>query len=177
MEPSVNPTSFPSFSPTSIPSSQPTSLSSVSTHWVVCGKDSHTNHTCTESMTVARDGELHGVRCCSDTSMDYWAKWDGCPWSTSELEGVCYRDNNYESAWTICASVGARLCSKSELEDSCSAGTGCELDGELIWSSTNGSPTSAPSVQPSVFPTIDLSTNPTTAHSNVPTEVHSIHPS
>ena len=99
-----------------------------------------------------------------------------------ELSGVSYQENNYESAWTICA--GARLCTKRKLGENYSA-TECEFNGELIWSSTTGSPKKAPSVVnlvrlaniPSMNHTQTHSIVPTTAHSIIPTEVHSIRPS
>ena len=31
--------------------------------------------------------------------------------------------------------MGARLCSKAELEAGCTAGTGCAHDGDMIWTS------------------------------------------
>ena len=77
----------------------------------------------------------------------------------------------------ICASNGARLCTKKECKENCSADTGCEFDLELIWSSATGSPTTAPSMEPLVRPTSVSSMNPAQAHSIVPTGVHSIYPS
>ena len=82
------------------------------------------------------------------------------PQSASELNGVWYREKNCESVLAICASNAARLCTKKECEENCSADTVCEFDLELIWSSATGSPTTAPSVEPSVRPTSVYSMNP-----------------
>ena len=70
--------------------------------------------------------------------MDSCIKMEDCPWSESELDGVCYREKNYESAWRMCASNGARLCTKREIESNCSANTGPEFNSELVWLSTTG---------------------------------------
>ena len=34
----------------------------------------------------------------------------------------------------FCQAAGARLCTAAELLDGCTAGTGCQLDFELVWS-------------------------------------------
>ena len=69
--------------------------------------------------------------CCSDTTMENWAKMDSCPWRTLELIEMCYHEQNYQSAEMICPSNRARLCKKRELEENCSADTMCEFDCEL----------------------------------------------
>merc|ERR1712232_25859 len=53
-----------------------------------------------------------------------------------KLNGVCHSSKDHKSAETICASYGARLCTKGELEGNCAADTGCELNDDLVWSST-----------------------------------------
>ena len=52
-----------------------------------------------------------------ETLVDSCIKMEDYPWRESELDGVCYREKNYESAWTIYASNGARLFSKREIEN------------------------------------------------------------
>ena len=44
----------------------------------------------------------------------------------------------FNRAVAICSENGARLCTKNELEEKCSANTGCAFNEELIWSSTSG---------------------------------------
>jgi len=56
-------------------------------------------------------------------------------WGQSLLERVCYRDKSLSDAQLLCASRGARLCGKEELEEECAAG-GC-FDNRLAWSSTD----------------------------------------
>ena len=70
--PLSSPTDIHSSTPTysSLPSFQSTYILSVGTHWVVCGRDSYANQTCSNSSKIARDGELHGVRYCSIKFVD-----------------------------------------------------------------------------------------------------------
>jgi hypothetical protein len=56
----------------------------------------------------------------------------------SELEGVCHNGNaSLHDAMVACAGVGARLCSAAELSADVAKGSGCSLDHQLVWSSTN----------------------------------------
>ena len=109
---------------------------------------------------------------------------EDCPFSESQLDGVCYQEKNYESAWTICASNGAGLCTKKELESNCSADAGGEFDSELIWLSTTGTLMENNTMEHLIRSTSVPSRNhmgaylvvPTGPHSFVPSEVHSMHP-
>ena len=38
-------------------------------------------------------------------------------------------------ATNYCNELGGRLCTKKELEANCAAGTGCNTDGMMVWSS------------------------------------------
>ena len=81
------------------------------------------------------------VRCCSDTYRVGWKKSPGCSvWGESDVPlppsfaPGCARDKNFAQAKAICQAVaGARLCTVAELEGSCTAGSGCLFDKELIW--------------------------------------------
>jgi len=85
----------------------------------------------------------HEVRCCSDTPKNDWTKRDDpaypCPWTASNNFDAAHTDclhaQSYDQATAFCASVGARLCTVTEAEANCLAGTGCYHDSDLIWTS------------------------------------------
>ena len=72
--------------------------------------------------------ELHEVRCCTEslvniTGGDNWNKRSGCDvWGESHINGVCHAQKTHDEAVDICSSVGARLCTKDELENDCPRG-------------------------------------------------------
>lgn len=85
--------------------------------------------------------EKHEVRCCSHKTIPGYTKMScggKAVWTASNAKGFggCQHALNHDDAEDICASMGARLCSKAELDADCSAGTGCGHDWDLIWSST-----------------------------------------
>ena len=43
---------------------------------------------------------------------------------------------NWEDAGEFCHGQSGRLCTKDELEDSCTEWTGCGYDYRMVWSST-----------------------------------------
>ena len=47
----------------------------------------------------------------------------------------CSRDKTFAEAEAICQTAGARLCTVAEIENGCTAGTGCALDHALVWAS------------------------------------------
>lgn len=58
---------------------------------------------------------------------------------TKDNEDVCPPSSYFVEAWTICKGAYARLCTIEELVSGLAAApdpTGCELDSELVWSST-----------------------------------------
>eukprot|EP00522_Entomoneis_paludosa_P005292 CAMPEP_0172470520 /NCGR_PEP_ID=MMETSP1065-20121228/66568_1 /TAXON_ID=265537 /ORGANISM="Amphiprora paludosa, Strain CCMP125" /LENGTH=131 /DNA_ID=CAMNT_0013228487 /DNA_START=307 /DNA_END=702 /DNA_ORIENTATION=- len=59
----------------------------VEGQWIVCGRTGagfcSANH---DAYATANKGELHEVRCCSDTSKNNWQKWSSCDvWTESDL--------------------------------------------------------------------------------------------
>ena len=83
--------------------------------------------------------ETHAVRCCSDVSIQGWTKKDTCDvWAESNIWGAC-KDLNWFDASNFCSSQSSRLCTRRELEASCSEETGCEFDSRLVWSMTTAS--------------------------------------
>ena len=99
-------------------------------------------------------GELHEVRCCSDTRINRWSKRsESCPWAESDAGmGGCHSDKTFAEAEAICIEAGARLCTKDELEADCTAGTGCGHDRDLIWSSDVQTTPSADPLPPPPLP-------------------------
>lgn len=77
--------------------------------------------------------------------------WDTAPGSPlvcaqSVVNGMCIHQADFLTAQTSCMSLGARLCTVTELEDNEAKGTGCKLDDEEVWSSSacsNGAYTTA----------------------------------
>ncbi len=101
--------------------------------WVVCGRMG----ICPEGyLSSANLDERHEVRCCSDTAKDGWTKKSWCDvWSESDVP-QCFDSKTFGEATTICSNVGARLCTREELEQGCATGLGCGHDTDLVWSST-----------------------------------------
>merc|ERR1711957_982795 len=84
-------------------------------------------------------------------------KKSGCSvWATS----LDCQVNLHSYAVDLCENFGARLCTRDELASSCTAGSGCQFDYELIWSSTL---IEVPSSSPSRAPTNVASTSPSSA--------------
>ena len=97
---------------------------------------------CTESSgcdTVAVSAEeTHAVRCCSDVEINGWRQKKTCNvWAESDIWGVC-KELNWSGANKFCKDQSARLCTREELEASCTEETGCTFDNRLIWSNTPG---------------------------------------
>ena len=87
--------------------------------------------------------ELHEVRCCSDTEMSGYTQNQGCDvWAESEFGSyydlygeLCAHELTYAEAVAVCAAEGARLCTQAEFNEGCTAGTGCQHDSDMIWTS------------------------------------------
>ena len=86
--------------------------------------------------------DAHEVRCCSDNAVDGYQQRSGCDvWAESQFvanggPAGCVDADTYSGARDVCAGDGARLCTEIEVEDACTAGTGCGLDNAMIWTST-----------------------------------------
>lgn len=99
--------------------------------------------------------QMHAVRCCSSTEIpgyqyrpcsgiDVWTAGQqelSELWTASEVPGLegfdeCQGNRTIAEAQAICESMGARLCSRAEMEADCTTKTGCNFDRELIWTST-----------------------------------------
>ena len=108
--------------------------------------DGHRGDTCDEDTLgcdtiTANVEENHAVRCCSDLEIAGWDKGNNgaawCNiWAESDLPDC--KELNWLDASNVCKSQSARLCTREELEEDCTAGTGCSYDYRLIWSSTPG---------------------------------------
>ena len=118
----------PTNRPTQSPSTSPTKeVIPVSQYYTVCGSTSKTAD-CGGENTEADVEEKHEVRCCTDsldniTGGDNWYKRSGCDvWGESHINGVCHAQKTFAEAENICSGVGARLCTKEEIENNCPRG-------------------------------------------------------
>lgn len=88
----------------------------------------------------AADTESHEVRCCSDTAKNGWIKKSTCSvWGESDLP-TCIDAATFAEAVDHCAALDSRLCTRQELADDCTRGSGCGHDDDQIWSSDETSP-------------------------------------
>ena len=161
------------FSPTSNHYVCSTSQSSMSprTLLLACGA---TTGTCSEQTLAADSSETHEARCCSDTNLGSgWSQLSNrgaiCTnvWGRSEDSNeVCQDALNYGEALAMCANLGGRLCTAEELLADCTRGSGCSHDNDLIWSSTDVTPSSIPSMNPSIsgVPSSQVSNNKYVLH-------------
>jgi len=116
--------------------------------WVVCGRGVREGlKRCGEGgMDERHVDDLHEVRCCKD------GEGAGGGWSHKCLDEeeyfdvlartkvdwydeLCHEENFYD-ALEICDEAGGRLCTKEEVLNSCTKGTGCGHDNDLIWTCT-----------------------------------------
>ncbi|GMH78676.1 hypothetical protein TL16_g07898 [Triparma laevis f. inornata] len=118
-------------------------------HYAACGGGKSSPECSNLESRHADDNEEIALRCCSDTSIPGWVRrpnqfadnlnpadnWCSI-WSESDAWGTCQYSLNYTDAVDFCASEGARLCTKAEIEMGCAEGTGCGgMNGLLIWTS------------------------------------------
>jgi hypothetical protein len=119
--------------------------------WTVIGNSNlHPNNT----PRLVLDSTRQAVRCCADQAQVFtfngharpnWQKNTPCGIYTYVQSGAnagsCLNGATYREAQHFCKSTGGRLCTKTELESSCTAGMGCNFDDEKvsIWSSTTQS--------------------------------------
>ncbi|KAL3943875.1 MAG: hypothetical protein SGBAC_002033 [Bacillariaceae sp.] len=153
-EPSARPSVASMMSPsTPVPSMQVTQAPSKAQsnsicQWTVCGDIMSTR--CSgvflePSTNVRLGGDPGGVelavRCCSDTELPGFRKLpddDMCPFAGTAINGQCYKEVVLDEAERLCSSIGARLCTKDEMDRRCTFGTGCDYNNLQIWTSTSG---------------------------------------
>jgi len=128
--------STPVASPVSLtPSSAPVSSSPTDEpeYYVVCGKGTGCS---SGNENVALASELHEVRCCKDEyAFGFETNRCASVWAASDLGG-CHDEMTYVGAEGICQNYDSRLCTRDEISDKCTKGSGCGIDNQLIWSST-----------------------------------------
>jgi len=152
--PTVSPTSSPSATLSTVPSSAPSlapdpptpapSVTPIITFapttpgsevsYLGCGNPG--GRRCGGDISkFASHSESHPFRCCSETKIGSgWLKRPNCDIYAESL--LPCEAANHDASSSICANVGARLCTKEEYEGKCTRGTGCNYDKELLWSST-----------------------------------------
>jgi hypothetical protein len=112
-EPSFIPSSYPTSAPSSLPSAVPTSFP--------------TKRSACSSLTCAELG---------------WDKTRSFQYGHdfvcggSEINGQCSGTISFEDAREFCQSSGARLCEAHELAYDDARDSGCQLNGEVVWSGT-----------------------------------------
>ena len=92
----------------------------------------------------ARTDGLNEVRCCSHNELPGYTQNEGCTvWAESQFltqPAGCVDGADWEHAHQICSADGGRLCTKHEMQDQCTQGTGCGHDADLIWTRTACNP-------------------------------------
>jgi len=96
-----------------------------------CDSAQHSEKTC---------GDLGANHFASKASSDVW-KFNSvattvCAASSASPNHDCQGKVTFDQAEEICATSGARLCSKCEIEDGVTAAAGCSLDYRHLWTST-----------------------------------------
>ena len=139
--PTQVPTSPPQVSslpPTQMPTSQP-SLSPSPTIFGI-----QTTLFPTQSMNVPSPTAQPVTQVLSTSNCEDLG-WDASTWGSSTVCGgsefdttspVCDEADTWEVARATCESVGARLCTLTEISSDETRDTGCGLDSEQLWSST-----------------------------------------
>eukprot|EP00928_Gymnodinium_smaydae_P070925 TRINITY_DN54658_c0_g1_i1.p1 TRINITY_DN54658_c0_g1~~TRINITY_DN54658_c0_g1_i1.p1 ORF type:complete len:664 (-),score=99.28 TRINITY_DN54658_c0_g1_i1:341-2284(-) len=78
---------------------------------------------------------------CAELDWPSWSPYNSdrsvCSSSKDVPLSACSGELTWVGAKQFCEGVGARLCTEAELEANEAAGTGCDYDGQLIWSSTS----------------------------------------
>ena len=113
--------------------------------WVACGDPLNT--TCSEREggveAIVVVTEKYAVRCCSDVELEGWLQVPGCPvWAASEvgLELQCYSKESFAFSDFTCFVSGGRLCTREEITNGCTVGSGCELENHFVWTSSVAEP-------------------------------------
>jgi hypothetical protein len=144
--PNPNCQSAPTQLPTTLqPTGAPTPFNSCPGYKIQSGRGGTGNSgDGTQTPRFAGLGELHETTCCSPSAIPGFAAPVGNCTVYSERDagtnGIntlsCHSSVTWTTAWTACNSIGARLCTATELQNSCGRGLGCQSDAQMIWSST-----------------------------------------
>ena len=85
---------------------------------------------------IASVNDQHAVRCCTEDQSVGW------PYKCTSISGVygesdvpqCYGSATFSEAVDICSAyAGGRLCSRDEMLDRCTRGTGCGFNSVLVF--------------------------------------------
>merc|ERR1711971_1303479 len=113
---------------------------SFTSYWLIRGSTDGNNPVAEDT---ALENEKHEVRCCADSRLPGFKANSICTlqlgrevWGESKFGDECYHSKTHAGAMDICESVGARLCTKEEIQADCTRGTGCNHNHDLVWTST-----------------------------------------
>ena len=105
-----------------------------------------------EMVLPAVDTDRHETRCCNtgkgtdgfwflarDGGNKQWCKnnnvWGLSAKGPKHIHQGCKHRATFAQAQKFCANMGGRLCTREELANDCTAGTGCGHDNDLVWTS------------------------------------------
>ena len=104
--------------------------------WVSRGNPSNDGITGESATLCVAANSLHELRCCSDIELPGYQQKQSCDiWAESQFLSVddgCVDGATYDEASDVCANDGARLCTLNEVQEGCTAGTGCGHDADLV---------------------------------------------
>jgi len=110
--------------------------------WKVCGTKNGCGNKGIGGLVNASDtSEKAFVRCCSGHNVPgFIGPKCGNIWAESDFgaNGGCSGEMTYESAVTFCLSKGGYLCSKEDLQNDCTQGSGCGYDFQHVWAMDMG---------------------------------------
>jgi len=160
--PNPNCQAAPTQAPSTLqPTGAPTPFNSCPGFRIQSGTGGTGNSSAGETPRYAGLAELHETTCCSDQPISgFQPPSDNCTVYSERDAGnngannlICHPSANWTSAWAMCNSIGARLCTAAELINGCGAGLGCNFNQHMIWSSTvnPNCQLPAPTLAPSTF--------------------------
>jgi len=123
--------------------------------WLACGAGKELGWNqgwCDAKFEIkSQANEKHDVRCCSRKERVDWLRNDNCDvWHESDkligLDGEkrCIHAVTYADARAICEANDAYVCTKTEVDDGCVQGSGCQHDMDYIWTSDDAPPGEKP---------------------------------
>lgn len=113
--------------------------------WIAQGRP---GSTCSEADCATRAVDIeerHALRCCADSQLDGQFQRSGSACTVYHNSFYGYKTGagnhaectegkvNFRQGWEFCRNLGARMCTKAEVESNCVSGSGCGADRQMIW--------------------------------------------